>query len=74
VRGLENTHGRCTIDSWSNLRITEPFQVSAVELDLFSGNGERSVLGMSGVERDVGALGFTDDMEGSVVMANVEGD
>ena len=56
------------------LRISEPIQVRAVELDMFDSVVEGVVFGVCGVDGDFGLLDVTDDVEGSIGLADAEGD
>ena len=77
VRSQEDTEGRGTVGlkgSGVFLRISEPSEVGTVELDVLRGDGERVVLRMSWVEGDLRCLDLRDDVEGSVVGTDAEGD
>ena len=60
--------------SWILLLISKPGQIAAVELDVFSSDGEGIVFRVSWVDRDLGCLNLGDDMEGSIVRSNAKGD
>ncbi len=75
--GQEDTEGRGTVGlkgSGVFLRISEPGEVGAVELDVLRGDGERVVLRMSWVKGNLRGLDLRDDVEWSVVGADAEGD
>jgi len=77
VWSQEDTEGRGTVGlkgSGVFLRISEPSEVGAVELDVLRGDGERVVLRKSWVEGTLCGLDLRDDVEGSVVGADAEGD
>ena len=78
VRGHEDTEGGCAVGLKGSrvcLRISEPSEVGTVELDvLFCCNGERVVLRMGRVDGDLRGLDLRDDVEGSVVGTDAEGD
>ena len=56
------------------MRISEPGEVRAVELDMFDSVVEGIVLGVCRVDGDLGLLDVTDDVEGSISLADAEGD
>ena len=56
------------------MRISEPIQVRAVVLDMFDSVVEGIVLGVCRVDCDLGLLDVTDDVEGSIGLADAEGD
>ena len=75
--GQEDTEGRGIVGlkgSGVSLRISEPSEVGAVELDVLRGDGERVVLRMSWVEGDLRGLDLRDDVEWSVVGTDAEAD
>ena len=56
------------------MRISEPGEVRAVELDMFDSVVEGIVLGVCRVDGDLGLLDVTDNVEGSIGLADAEGD
>ncbi len=56
------------------MRISEPGEVRAVELDMFDSVVEGIAFGVSRVDCDLGFLDVTDDVEGSIGLADAEGD
>ena len=59
---------------WGELRVSEPGEIAAVELDVLCGDRECVVLGMRWIERDLCGLDLTDDMKGGIVLADAERD
>ena len=77
VRSQEDTEGRGAVGlkgSGVFLWVSEPSEVGTVELDVLRGDGERVVLRMSWVEGDLRGLDLRNDVEGSVVGTDAEGD
>jgi len=77
VRSVNDT------DSWGTvslersricLRISEPGEVRAVELDMFDSVVEGIAFGVSRDDCDLGLLDVTDDVEGNIGLADAEGD
>jgi hypothetical protein len=77
VRSVHDT------DSWGTvslersricLRISEPGQVYAVELDMFDSVVEGIVFGVCRIDGDLCLLDVTDDVEGSIGLSDAEGD
>ena len=76
-RSVHDTDSWCTVSlerSRICLRISEPGEVRAVELDMFDSVVEGVVFGVCGVDGDFGLLDVTDDVEGSIGLADAEGD
>jgi hypothetical protein len=76
-RSVHDTDSWCTVSlerSRICLRISEPGQVRAVVLDMFNSVVEGIVLGVCRVDCDLGLLDVTDDVEGSIGLADAEGD
>ena len=56
------------------MRISEPGEVRAVELDIFDSVVEGIVFGVCRVDGDLGLLDVADDVVGGIGLADAEGD
>ena len=77
ARSVHDTDSWGTVSlerSWISLRISEPGEVRAVELDIFDSVMVGIVFGVCRVDGDLGLLDVTDDVEGSIGLADAEGD
>jgi hypothetical protein len=77
VGSVHDTDSRGTVSlerSRIYLRISEPGQVRAIELDMFHSVMKGIVFGVCRVDGDLGLLDVTGDVEGSICLADAEGD
>jgi len=77
VRSHQDTKGRGAIvleRSWGVLRVPEPSEIMAIELDMFCGNGECIVLRVGGIDGNLCGLDLADHVKRSIILADAEGD